>query len=99
VADFLGWNVTRALGPGLAAVRPDALRLDLSPGRGAAWGGGAGRAARVTGRTFRRDHWRIEVELATGGTLAVELRDPEPPAVGTPVEVLVDAGAVIQLLE
>ena len=32
VARFLGWNVTRALGRGLVAVRPEGLRLTEAGG-------------------------------------------------------------------
>ena len=53
VARFLGWNVTRALGRGLVAVRPEGLRLAaLGPARGV-----------VRGRTFRRDHFLVEVDV------------------------------------
>ena len=94
VAEFLGWNVTRALGPVLAAVRPDALRLATGPD-----GGGAAPTigARVTRQTFRRDHWRIQVEAADGSTLDLELRDTGPPALGALVEVTVDRVDLVAL--
>jgi thiamine transport system ATP-binding protein len=92
VAEFLGWNVTRALAPGLAAVRPDALRLGTGNGRPAPVVVG-----QVARQTFRRDHWRIQVELADGTALDVELRDTRPPDVGTTVEVIVDPADVIAL--
>jgi thiamine transport system ATP-binding protein len=92
VAEFLGWNVTRALAPGLAAVRPDALRLGTGNGRPAPVVVG-----QVARQTFRRDHWRVQVELADGTALDVELRDTRPPDVGTTVEVIVDPADVIAL--
>jgi len=102
VADFLGWNVTRALAPGLSAVRPDALRLEAATGRPVSgMGAPAIRApvmrGMITRQTFRRDHWRIQVELADGTALGVELRDTRPPELGTAVEVTVDPADVIAL--
>jgi thiamine transport system ATP-binding protein len=92
VADFLGWNVTRAFGPGLAAVRPDAVHLAAS-GPGST----SGPEATVTGRTFRRDHWRVRVELGDGSGLDVELRETRPPEPGTPVRITLDPGALVAL--
>ncbi len=89
VADFLGWNVTRAFGPGPAAVRPDALRLEAGPGSGA--------EATVTGRSFRRDHWRVQVTLADGSRLDVALREVRPPERGTAVRVTVDPDVLVPL--
>jgi thiamine transport system ATP-binding protein len=94
VAEFLGWNVTRAFGPGLAAVRPDALRLATGPDSG---GAVPTIRARVTRQTFRRDHWRIQVEAADGSALDLELRDARPPTLGSMVEVTVDPADVIAL--
>lgn len=93
VADFLGWNVTRAFAPGLAAVRPDALtlRLDGTPGSR------PGLAGTVSGRTFRRDHWRVRVALADGEQLDVELRDARPPELGAPVSLAVDPADIVPL--
>ncbi|MEX2255106.1 MAG: ABC transporter ATP-binding protein, partial [Acidimicrobiia bacterium] len=76
VAEFLGWNVVALDGDGSArAIRPDALHLDPS---GALEGV-------VVARTFRRDHWRVRIELTAGagrgGAVDVVLRDPEPPAI------------------
>jgi hypothetical protein len=51
----------------------------------------------VARQTFRRDHWRVQVELADGTALDVELRDTRPPDVGTTVEVIVDPADVIAL--
>ena len=112
VAEFLGWNVTRALGPGLAAVRPAALRLApnaagletagpkaTGPKATGPDGGGAAPTigARVTRQTFRRDHWRIQVEAADGSALDIELRDTGPPALGALVEVTVDRVDLVAL--
>ncbi len=92
VAGFLGWNVTRAFGPGPAAVRPDALRLGHGPGLAPAATG------TVTGRSFRRDHWRVQVTLTDGSRLDVELRDARPPELGAGVHVAVDAAAAVVAL-
>jgi thiamine transport system ATP-binding protein len=59
VARFLGWNVTRLAGPdgALAAVRADGLRPDPDgpiPGV-------------VTARTFRRDHFLLQVAVVGDG--------------------------------
>jgi len=102
VADFLGWNVTRALAPGRGAVRPDALRLregNSRPDAGITTPVVRAPVAmgQVTRQTFRRDHWRIHVELADGTALDVELRDTRPPDLGTAVEVSVDPADVIAL--
>jgi thiamine transport system ATP-binding protein len=102
VADFLGWNVTRAVAPGLGAVRPDALRLGTGTNRPAPGMPEPGMRApvmraTVTRQTFRRDHWQIQVELADGTALDVELRDARPPDLGTAVEVIVDPADVIAL--
>ena len=65
VARFLGWNVTRALGDGLGhglvAVRPEGLRLTAPTGTPDAATG------IVTSRTFRRDHYLVEVEIGCEG--------------------------------
>ncbi len=99
VADFLGWNVTRSFGSGLAAVRPDAVRLDVgSPGPPTARDRQPpSRTATVTSRTFRRDHWRIRLQLVDGSLLDVELRDAEPPEPGTVVGIAVDPADIISL--
>jgi thiamine transport system ATP-binding protein len=72
VARFLGWNVTRTLGDGLVAVRPEGLRLTTSTAT----------TGVVTGRTFRRDHYLVEVAIGGG-------RDAEHLAVAVPVEAAV----------
>ncbi len=57
VARFLGWNVTRAFSDAPAAVRPEGVRIvDDSSVVGSATGS-------VTGRTFRRDHFLVMVQI------------------------------------
>ena len=102
VAGFLGWNVTRALAPGLVAVRPDALRLEAVDGRPTPNTTGPGMPepgmpGTVTRQTFRRDHWRVRVELADGTALDVELRDSRPPDLGAAVAITVDVADVVAL--
>ena len=102
VAGFLGWNVTRALAPGLVAVRPDVLRLEAVDGRPTpnATGPGMpepGMPGTVTRQTFRRDHWRVRVELADGTALDVELHHSRPPDLGAAVAISVDPADVIAL--
>jgi thiamine transport system ATP-binding protein len=67
VARFLGWNVTAAFTGTPAAIRPDALRI-ASEGRV---------TGRVSRRTFRRDHFLVDVELA--GTSPAEVLQVEVP--------------------
>lgn len=111
VADFLGYNVTRAFGP-LLAVRPDGLTLVTGPGAGTAISGavvppgaiaipGRGAAAQavpvqVVDRTFRRDHFRVQVRTAEGECLDVTVRGvvPEP---GTRAHLALDPGAAVPL--
>ncbi len=94
VARFLGWNVTTALGHGLVAVRPEGLRLTAA----------GGTAGVVTGRTFRRDHFLVEVEPvgqepgADGPErleVAVGLQEIVP-EVGAAVEVELVLGAAVR---
>jgi thiamine transport system ATP-binding protein len=61
VARFLGWNVTDAFGVRLLAVRPDAIRLVAD---GAVTG-------RVSGRTFRRDHFLVQVDVGLAAPIQV----------------------------
>ena len=84
--------MTRALGHGLVAVRPEGLRLTAA----------GGTAGVVTGRTFRRDHFLVEVEPvgqepgADGPErleVAVGLQEVVP-EVGAAVEVEMVLGAV-----
>jgi len=88
VADFLGWNVTRALSTGICAVRPDALRVaadgDLS--------------GHVVVRTFRRDHFLVGVAIdGTDEVLDVVVRDVDPPDVGDAVRLTADPSGVVAL--
>ena len=90
VARFLGWNVTDALGNGRVAVRPEALALSPADGSVGAAGvatGAAGVPGVVAGRTFRGDHYLVEVDV-DGEMLrvAVPVREPVP-EVGTQVRV------------
>jgi ABC-type Fe3+/spermidine/putrescine transport system ATPase subunit len=108
VAEFLGWNVTRAFGNGLVAVRPDGIRLAV-PGRHDAVGRGAsGRADTgivtgaitgvVTGRTFRRDHFLLRVALAAGPALHVAVRVDDPlPDEGATVVLAPDPASLVPL--
>jgi ABC-type Fe3+/spermidine/putrescine transport system ATPase subunit len=85
VAEFLGWNVTEALGAGRVAVRPEALRLSAD---------GAVRGT-VSARTFRRDHFLIEVDLPDGSALQVAVGVDGPlPDIGAIVGVSAAAGAL-----
>jgi len=86
VAGFVGHNVTTAFG-GRVAVPPDGLVLDpVGPVE-----------ARVAGRTVRRDGFRVEVALADGTTLAVDVADDGVPAPGTTVRIGLRPGAAIPL--
>jgi len=82
VARFLGWNVTRAFGDGLVAVRPEGLHLTPP---------GTGMAAVVTGRSFRRDHYLVEVELVEVGSRGRERLEVAVPVAG----VIPDIGDVV----
>jgi thiamine transport system ATP-binding protein len=87
VARFLGYNVTDALGRGRVAVRPDSLRVEpQGPIAGV-----------VTARTFRRDHFLLEVKVADGPPLEVAVTGDRIPAVGDPVRLAVDADAIVPL--
>ena len=97
VAAFLGWNVTSAFGTGLRALHPDQLALAT---RGSEDGGLGGR---VTGRTFRRDHHLVTVQLA-GTEPGRELRvavpaEIAPPEIGDDVTVCARPGAGVALRE
>ena len=86
VAEFLGYNVTRAFGP-LLAVRPDGLTLDGDQGAD-------GRtAATVIDRTFRRDHFRLQARTAGGELLEIAVANPADTASST-----TDPGAEIQVV-
>ena len=85
VARFLGWNVTRAFGDGLVAIRPESLRLTTDGGT---------RRLLVTGRTFRRDHFLVELEAGGGERLQVAVPVDGPvPEIGDEVGVDAPPGA------
>jgi thiamine transport system ATP-binding protein len=87
VARFLGYNVTDALGGGRIGVRPDGIHVTRDgPVAGV-----------VTGRTFRRDHFLLEVKVADGPPLEVAATGPRVPAAGDAVRVAVDPDAVVPL--
>jgi thiamine transport system ATP-binding protein len=91
VARFLGWNVTRAFSGTVAAVRPESIRVaDASSIIG-----------EVTARTFRRDHFRLDVRIddvdGPNGMLQVEvpLDAPRVPDLGDRVGLTVDPAAMV----
>ena len=86
VARFLGYNVTD-LGRGRVAVRPDGVRVTPD----------GPIAGVVTARTFRRDHFLLEVKVAGGPPLEVAATGDRVPAVGDAVRLAVDADAVVPL--
>jgi thiamine transport system ATP-binding protein len=87
-ARFLGYNVTTALGGnGPVAVRPESLRLvDRGPVEGV-----------VRGRTFRRDHFLMRIEVGTGEHLDVALTDTALPETGSEVRIAADPDAIVPL--
>jgi thiamine transport system ATP-binding protein len=89
VARFLGYNVTEALGSGRIGVRPDGVRIDRDgPVTGV-----------VTARTFRRDHFLLQVKVADGPPLEVAATGARVPEVGDAVRLAVDPDAVVPLPE
>jgi thiamine transport system ATP-binding protein len=89
VARFLGYNVTDVLGGRRIGVRPDGVRIALDgPVTGV-----------VTARTFRRDHFLLEVKVADGPPLEVAATGARVPAVGDAVRLVVDPDAVVPLPE
>jgi len=89
VARFLGYNVTDVLGGGRIGVRPDGVRVAPDgPVTGV-----------VTARTFRRDHFLLEVKVADGPPLEVAATGARVPAVGDAVRLVVDPEAVVPLPE
>jgi thiamine transport system ATP-binding protein len=89
VARFLGYNVTDALGGGRIGVRPDGVHIAPDgPVTGV-----------VTARTFRRDHFLLEVKVADGPPLEVAATGGRIPAVGDAVRLAVDPDAVVPLPE
>ena len=87
VARFLGYNVTDALGGGRVAVRPDSLHVDPE----------GPIAGVVTARTFRRDHFLLEVKVAGGPSLEVAVTGDRIPATGDPVRLAADPAAIVPL--
>jgi thiamine transport system ATP-binding protein len=87
VARFLGYNVTDALGGGRVAVRPDSLRVDAE----------GPIAGIVTARTFRRDHFLLEVKVADAPSLEVAVTGDRIPATGDPVRLAADPAAIVPL--
>src|SRR5207245_756803 len=89
VARFLGYNVTDALGGGRVAVRPDSLHVDPE----------GPIAGVVTARTFRRDHFLLEVKVADGPSLEVAVTGDRIPATGDPVRLAADPAAIVPLTD
>ena len=87
VARFLGYNVTDAFGGGRVAVRPDSLRVDPE----------GPIAGVVTARTFRRDHFLLEVKVADAPSLEVAVTGDRIPATGDPVRLAADPAAIVPL--
>jgi thiamine transport system ATP-binding protein len=87
VARFLGYNVTDSLGPGRVAVRPDGLRFAPD----------GPIAGVVTARTFRRDHFLLEVKVAGSAPLEVAASGEPIPDVGDAVRLIADTDAVVDL--
>jgi thiamine transport system ATP-binding protein len=87
VARFLGYNVTNALGNGRVAVRPDSLRIEPD----------GTIAGVVTARTFRRDHFLLEVKVADGPSLEVAVTGDRIPAAGDHVGLAVEPDAIVPL--
>jgi thiamine transport system ATP-binding protein len=87
VARFLGYNVTDVLGSGRVAVRPDSLRVEPE----------GPVAGIVTARTFRRDHFLLEVKIAGGPPLEVAVTGDTIPAVGDPVRLAVEPDVIVPM--
>jgi thiamine transport system ATP-binding protein len=94
VARFLGWNVSDALEPsgsagtGVAAVRPDMLRIDANGSLGGT----------VVARSFRRDHFLVRVALnPSRDQIDVIVPGDEPPPIGTDLRLAVTPGALRRL--
>jgi len=91
VARFLGWNVTRAFSGTIAAVRPESIRVvDTSEIVG-----------EVTARTFRRDHFRLDLRIDAlaepedAVQVEVPLDAPRVPDLGDRVGLAVDPAALV----
>jgi ABC-type sulfate/molybdate transport systems ATPase subunit len=90
VARFLGWNVTRAFSGSELAVRAAGIRLTK----------GAGVTGVVTARTFRRDHFLLDIDLDEGDErlqVQVPLDAPQIPAVDDRVALVVDPAVAVRL--
>jgi thiamine transport system ATP-binding protein len=91
VARFLGWNVTRAFSAQPAAVRPEGIHV-VDDG---------GATGEVVARTFRRDHFLLDVRIdgleATDGTVQVEVpvEAARVPDVGDRVALAADADRLV----
>lgn len=99
VARFLGWNVTSVFGGGLRALRPDDLSLGPDPPLDRGLRDGL-LPARVTGRTFRRDHHLVTVRVDAEPTVDLRVAIPvdrRPPEVGDDVAVGAVPGAGVTL--
>jgi len=84
-ARFLGYNVTTAFGKKLVAVRPEGLRITTTgPASGT-----------VRGRTFRRDHFRVRVDLEDGSSLDVAVQPADLPDLGATVHLTADETALV----
>jgi thiamine transport system ATP-binding protein len=84
VARFLGWNVTEAFGSGQVAVRPESLTLSRADGSSEIASNGSASGV-VSGRTFRGDHYLVDVDV-DGDVLRVAIPvGAEVPEVGTAV--------------
>jgi thiamine transport system ATP-binding protein len=89
VAGFLGWNVTRVFGGSLGAVRPEHVEL-ASPGNGC--------DGTVVGRTFRRDHFLVQVHARDGSTVRTVVGLDAPlPEVGAEVGLRADPANLLRL--
>jgi thiamine transport system ATP-binding protein len=94
VARFLGWNVTRAFGERIVAVRAASIRL-LD---------GTGVTGVVTARTFRREHFLLDVDVGVGvgdGRDTVQVEVPSTsrhvPEIGAQVTLGLEPGAAVTL--
>jgi thiamine transport system ATP-binding protein len=90
VARFLGWNVTGAFSGSELAVRAAGIRLTQ----------GTGVTGVVTARTFRRDHFLLDVDLDERDEqlqVQVPLDAPQIPAVDDRVALVVDPSTAVRL--
>jgi thiamine transport system ATP-binding protein len=93
VARFLGWNVTRTFTGGHVAVRADGIEIVDATA--------ASVTGVVTGRTFRREHFLLDVDLDADGRERVQAEVPldhaRVPDVGASVGVRLVPGAAVPL--